>query len=85
MKLVLKKNYLEIEEKVKKACKEANRNPDEVEIIAICKRQCIEKVSYVRQLGIKSFGENRVQDAKKKMVNTKKRKSHFKVCGATPI
>ena len=81
MKLVLKKNYLEIEEKVKKACKEANRNPDEVEIIAICKRQCIEKVSYVRQLGIKSFGENRVQDAKKRWSILKKEKATLRFVG----
>ena len=56
-------NYQKILELINKACKNSNRNPNSVKLIAICKRQPALKINQSINLGIQYFGENRIQDA----------------------
>ena len=56
-------NYKKILERVRIACKNSNREASSVKLMAICKRQPIIKINQAINLGIKCFGENRIQDA----------------------
>lgn len=56
-------NYQKILERVYKVCKNSNRNPNTVKLMAICKRQPALKINQSINLGIQCFGENRIQDA----------------------
>ena len=56
-------NYKKILERVSIACKNSNREASSVKLMAICKRQPIIKINQAINLGIKCFGENRIQDA----------------------
>lgn len=59
----IKNNHENILGQIKKACKNSNRDPKSIKLIAICKRQPISKINQAIKLGIKFFGENRIQDA----------------------
>jgi len=48
------------------AAKRADRTPDEITLVAVCKTVDREAVDLAYQLGLRHFGENRVQDALKK-------------------
>ena len=56
-------NYQKILSKIKTSCSKSNRDPKTVNLTAVCKRQPLIKVKEAVELGIKCFGENRVQDA----------------------
>ena len=56
-------NYKKILERISIACKNSNRDPNSVKLIAICKRQPVLKINQSINLGIQYFGENRIQDA----------------------
>ncbi|MCS7215121.1 MAG: YggS family pyridoxal phosphate-dependent enzyme [Thermodesulfovibrio sp.] len=43
------------------------RNPEEIKLIAVTKSQSIDKIKEASQLGLRVFGENRVQEAKAKI------------------
>ena len=57
-------NYKSILDDVKSICLKANKNPENIKIIAVCKRQPLFKLEQSIRVGIKDFGENRIQDAK---------------------
>ena len=59
----IRKNLEEVEKKISIACEKADRQNNEVKIIAVCKNQPLEKLVSAYELGIKNFGENRIQDA----------------------
>ncbi len=63
MNLELTNNYNEIIKKIRKASEDAGRDPKNIKIIAVCKRQPTEKIIDAIKLGIEYFGENRFQDA----------------------
>ena len=56
-------NYQKILDRINIACKKSNRDPNSVKLIAICKRQPALKINQSINLGIRCFGENRIQDA----------------------
>ncbi len=61
------KNNLEIiNEKIKKAALRANRNPEEIKLVAVTKTATTEQIEEAINAGVKIIGENRVQDAKEK-------------------
>ena len=61
------KNNLEIiKEKIKKAALRANRNPEEIKLVAVTKTATIEQIKEAISAGIKIIGENKVQEAKEK-------------------
>lgn len=59
----IKKNYTRICMEIKKTCIRANRNPENIKIIAITKGRSYKFIDQVVKLGIKDIGENRVQEA----------------------
>jgi pyridoxal phosphate enzyme (YggS family) len=61
------RNNLEIiNEKIKKAALKANRNPEEIKLVAVTKTATIEQIKEATSAGVKIIGENKVQEAKEK-------------------
>lgn len=63
----LKANLENIRSRVDLACQTACRSPDEITILAVSKRQPVEKIARLHALGQTCFGENYVQEAVAKM------------------
>ena len=59
----LEVRWLAVQERVARACERSGRNVDEVEIIAVSKTFPPEVVELAQQIGISTFGENRIQEA----------------------
>jgi len=61
------KNNLEIiNKKIKKAALKANRNPEEIKLVAVTKTATMGQIEEAINAGVKIIGENRVHDAKEK-------------------
>jgi len=58
----LKKNIEEIQERIEKACLRSGRKPSEVKLLGATKGVDINTIRLANELGIKIFGENRVQE-----------------------
>jgi len=63
---VVKNNLEIINEKIKKAALKANRNPEEIKLVAVTKTATIEQIKDAISAGVKIIGENKVQEAKEK-------------------
>ena len=59
---MLAKNLQEVELKIQEACKKANRAREEVTLIAVSKTKPVSMLNEVYNLGIRNFGENKVQE-----------------------
>lgn len=59
---LIKNNLTEINIKIKAACEKAGRNPKEVKLVAVIKNQSNESIKALYDLGVRSFGENRLQE-----------------------
>ena len=58
----LSENLSRVEESIAKACREAGRKREEVELIAVSKTHPTASIVEAISLGLKLFGENRVQE-----------------------
>jgi len=56
-----------VQANLEKACGTAGRSPDEVLLVAVSKRKGPEAVGEAVSCGLRTFGENRVQEAKEKI------------------
>ena len=56
-------NIEEVKERIARACQRAGRSPDEVTIVAVTKMVEPSAIATAFKLGIRHFGENRVQEA----------------------
>ena len=74
-------NYKSILDDVKSTCLKANKDPENINIIAVCKRQPLFKVEQSIKIGIKDFGENRIQDAKNRWTKQKLEKIKLSFLG----
>lgn len=63
---MLVENLREVEEKITAACKRANRNREEVILIAVSKTKPVNMLEEVYSEGIRDFGENKVQELTEK-------------------
>lgn len=63
----LKENLMKVEENVCRACKNAGRDRKEVTLIAVSKTKPVSMLQEVYDLGIRDFGENKVQEMCDKM------------------
>ena len=63
MENIIHTNYQQIMSEIRTACQNSKRDPNNVKVIAVCKRQPIRKIKQSIQAGIKLYGENRIQDA----------------------
>lgn len=59
---MLAENLQEVEQKIQEACKKANRAREEVTLIAVSKTKPVSMLKEVYDLGIRNFGENKVQE-----------------------
>ena len=55
-------NYRAVEEKVRNACKKAGRSREEVTLIAVSKTKPVSMIEELLPLGVRDFGENKVQE-----------------------
>lgn len=60
-------NYRQIDERVKAACERAGRVREDVTLIAVSKTKPEERILELMEIGVRDFGENKVQDLCKKM------------------
>ncbi|MBC7218455.1 MAG: YggS family pyridoxal phosphate-dependent enzyme, partial [Candidatus Caldatribacterium sp.] len=56
-----------VRETIAAFCEKAGRDPEEITVVAVTKGVPVELMEEARQLGIRIFGENRVQEALRKM------------------
>lgn len=73
----LSKNIATIQARIGQACIRANRDPNEVKLIAVTKTVDIDTVDKLRKLGLSEFGENRIQSARAKTGAFPDSKWHF--------
>ncbi len=63
---MLETNLREVEARICDACKKANRTREEVTLIAVSKTKPVSMLQEVYDLGIRDFGENKVQELNEK-------------------
>jgi len=63
----LASNLAGVEDRIQRACRRASRSREEVTLIAVTKNMAASLVEAAYNLGLRSFGENRVQEAEKKI------------------
>lgn len=63
----LEENLRILEERVKSACNRAGRNRGQIEVVAVSKTHAPETVRAAARLGLRVFGENKVQEARAKI------------------
>ena len=59
---MIKENLEEVEQRIQAACRRAGRKREEVTLIAVSKTKPVEDLKEAYQLGIRTFGENKVQE-----------------------
>lgn len=64
--MCIRENYFRILDGMADACAKANRRVEDVELIAVTKYVPVERIDEAVKLGIKSVGENRVQEFREK-------------------
>jgi PLP dependent protein len=62
----IKNNLASIQQQIKDICIDAGRSTAEVNLLPVTKKQPLEKLQYLYEVGEKSFGENRVQEMNEK-------------------
>ena len=62
----LKENLFTLEKRIADACSRAGRPREEITLIAVTKTYSVEHIQEAYDLGIRNFGENRVQELLKK-------------------
>ena len=75
----IKDSYCAILEKISKTKSNFNKKSYKVNFIAVSKSQPVSKIDQVLDLGHRSFGENRVQEAALKWINLKKKYSNIEL------
>ncbi len=61
--MALKENLVDIRGRIDRACEKAGRDPSSVQLIAITKTVSAEVIRQAYDLGLRHFGENRLQEA----------------------
>ncbi len=64
---MLEESLKQVQENIKKACEKVGRDPSEVTLIAVSKTKPIETLQEAYDLGVRVFGENKVQELDKKI------------------
>ena len=66
-----------LEQRLTAACAAAGRAREEVELVAVTKFQPVEDIEVLRDLGVRSFGESRDQEARRKAARVPDVRWHF--------
>lgn len=64
---MLKENLQEVEKKIQAACERAGRDRSEITLIAVSKTKPVEDLMEIYDAGVRTFGENKVQEMCDKM------------------
>ncbi|MDY6915382.1 MAG: YggS family pyridoxal phosphate-dependent enzyme [Candidatus Cloacimonadota bacterium] len=64
-------NLKKVEERIRKAALRVDRDPSEIKLLAITKTHPVEKIKKALEFGIEYIGENKVQEAEKKIPELK--------------
>ncbi|MCY4305461.1 MAG: YggS family pyridoxal phosphate-dependent enzyme [Aestuariivita sp.] len=72
-------SLIEVQSRIKKAALKADRNSDEIKLIAVSKKQPNDRVESVVDQGHRIFGENRVQEAMQKWPSHRKKYSDIEI------
>jgi len=62
-KAKIRRNLEEVFSRIHRAATRAARSPDSITLVAVTKQRTAETIAYLYELGIRHFGENRVQEA----------------------
>ncbi len=76
---MIERNLLTIKDNIAKACKNYQRNIDDINIVAVSKTIAIEKIEQAIALGITNFGENYLKEAKEKWPDLKSKYPNIKL------
>ena len=73
------RNLKNIKDNILKICKKINRNPKEINIVAVSKEQPLKKIEELLKYNHQCFGENRLEELENKWssLNKKNLKLHF--------
>ncbi|MCB2153924.1 YggS family pyridoxal phosphate-dependent enzyme [bacterium] len=63
----MKSNLAGVQARIETACRKAGRSPSEVTLVAVSKTRPVEQTRELYDLGIRQFGESRVQEARDKI------------------
>lgn len=63
---MLAANLQKVEQNIQEACKKANRSREEVTLIAVSKTKPVSMLKEVYDLGVRNYGENKVQELSEK-------------------
>ncbi len=66
MRRKLTDNWKRVEQRIQKACAQANRRPDSVKLVAVTKYASLDLVRAMVELGLPDLGESRVQELTKR-------------------
>lgn len=59
----IKQNYEKILSNVERACNRVKRDPEQVKVLGVCKKQSSDKLIEAYECGLRYFGENKTQEA----------------------
>lgn len=59
----IRKNWASLRERIAQAATSAGRDPDAIEVVAISKTRSVDEVEAAYECGLRSVGENRIQEA----------------------
>lgn len=68
---MLRENLKTVEENILKACERADRKREDITLIAVSKTKPLSDIEQIYDLGIREFGENKVQELVEKYENIK--------------
>ena len=74
---IIKKNLEEINNNIEKACLKAGRKPSDIQIIGVTKTIDIERINILKDVGIKTVGENKAQELLEKYDSIQDASWHF--------
>lgn len=77
----IKEKLVRIREKIEISCEKVDRNPDEVKLVAATKTVPVEKIREAIAAGVSIIGENRVQEAEKKISELKDKNVEWHMIG----
>jgi pyridoxal phosphate enzyme (YggS family) len=65
--MTIRDNIADLQQRIALAARRAGRNPAEIQLVAVSKTHAPEKVAEAAEMGLRDFGENRVEEAAPKM------------------
>lgn len=65
----LKQNYHRVLERVADAAKKVGRDPSDIKLVVVTKGHPVDTIQNLLDLGVKNIGENRVEEARQKMLS----------------